>query len=511
MALTFSAGDNALLDRVTPTLPLPDWMTTAHALDNPQFLDTYLAYRTPPRSRPDPQQPYAFLDVLVGGFLKSRLTKPLSAAQLLDVALLFPPSVAGPILNGREPDLRALLFELCGAVENCQENVADGVDVLAALARSGVASLVREVLGNGELSAAETLRRWCVRLEAEAGAEEELAFVKLSCDQIERISSGSSGGASFRVVSANGGSSGDVTSRETLSPAEAAVRGMLPDSSVESIRSTLSAVGGNADAAVWMLLNGDGVHTAIGKRTGRRRAVKDVRSEQTFSGEAAVEDGGYGWLKTRMDAEIARQAAVDPDDPREDKQRGAYSYLLDGVVEEVETEYGDEEVRFGMYDDDADDAVLEGEEPLGEEAAAMAKSMYVRGAETGLRQVDRGSSTEEDEDIDGSDNPGFGSSISRGGGSSSTAGTSTGRGGRGRGRGSAPAPGGGGARGRGRGRGGSVDGGSGSKNTGEGSRGSGHGRVRGNRGRGGRGRGGRGGANHGRRDGALKKQSRAGM
>lgn len=187
----------------------------------------------------------------------------------------------------------------------------------------------------------------------------------------------------------------------------------------------------------------------------------------------------------------------DPDDPREEKRVGAYTFLLDGSAEDVEGEEFDSSPgAMDMYNDDPDDAVLEGEEPLGSKAAA--RPAFLRAG------VDTGSSTEDESGDDGSAD-----------GSVKIASNRSGRGasgsldrGRGGSRGSDSR--GGGARGRGRGgagvgRGGGELGGGG---RGRGGRG-GSGRGGGGRGRGARGRGGRGA--HGRRDGAAKKQARAGM
>lgn len=512
MSASFSEEDNVFVDRVSHNVT-PAWVTSDFP-NTPLFIDTFLANRTAPRLRPDPSNPYQCFDVAVGRIVSKQ--NSFTPSQLLDVALLFPASLAKPLIRGH-PDLNGILLELCAAAEDHISDIADAVDVLVCLSRAGAAAIVWKALGSGSVPAADLLRRWRVRLEAHGGGE--IDFVARACEEIEILSRPTLSGRTTATSAPVAGSS----TGEVLSSAEAAVRAMLPDASLDAVRSSLSAGGGNADAAVWMLLDSGNVPAAIGKRTGRRRLVLDVKKSSTFSGETGDKDGGYGWIKARMDAEMARLAAVDPDDPRNEKQRAAYSFLLDGVLEEVEVLDG--EVIAGMYDDDVDEgALLYGEEPLEDEAGALAKSMYTGRPHGG----DDGSSSDADDGGDAREKNMRGGDIQDGGARTNMSDTSRdGRGGSqifgsafrgGTQRGTAGSgvgvSGGGGVSGRGRARGNggrtraeiAVDSGFQSQSVEGVVRGRGRGRGVRDRGRGWRGR-----ANHGRRDGALKKQSRTGM
>lgn len=192
----------------------------------------------------------------------------------------------------------------------------------------------------------------------------------------------------------------------------------------------------------------------------------------------------------------------DPDDPREEKRVGAYTFLLDGSADDdVDGQDGlSLPSTMDMYNDDPDDAVLEGEEPAGSKAAT--RPAFLR---TG---IDTGSSTEDESGDDGPRDSRQSAAHPRRG----RGGSAYGLGERGRGAPRGNVPRGGSARGRGRGGVGvgSVGGGdSGSGDSGRGRGGRGGAGRGGGRGRGARGRGGRGA--HGRRDGAAKKQARAGM
>lgn len=488
---SFDAADNEFIDYPTPSKSPVQWMVQPNAAKSPTFLDTYLAFRTPPRLRPNPRRPYACLDVLVADALAAgpRLT-PL---QLLDVALLFPASVAGALISRRAPELADPLRGLRKAVEDGEEDVADAVDVLLGVARAGGADALLDALSSRR-DAAEALQcvhKWRLSIALADGGDGD--FVVDAVGKLEKL------------LEAGGGRDGALSSSskqparaDPVAEAEALVREMMPDAGAEAIRDALAATGNNPEAAVGLLLDeadGSAGLVPIGKRTERRRHVTKVDASETFTGERAEGDGGYGWLKARMDTEIARQATLDPDDPREEKRVGAYTFLLGGDDD------GDEAAGMaeddagaglsGMYDDDPDDAVLEGEEPLGKQGAA--RPAFLRSG------VDAGSSTEEDSDGDDDVGRGVARGPSRGGAAPrGRAGSSAAPGGRGRG---APR---GNGRGRGRGGGGDVGGGGT-----DGGRGRGRGGPGGVRGRGGRGRGGRGA--HGRRDGAAKKQARAGM
>lgn len=478
-AVAFAASDNVFVDSPTPSFPPLPWMTNISAVSSASFIDTYLAFRTPPRLRPDPFNPYTCLDVLVAESIKD--SPPLSALQLLDVVVLFPPRVVRPLIHGRQEEFVAPLQDLRSAVDSGDEPVVDAIDVLLALAMAGAGSAILAALSSTHdiAGALKCMHTW--RLSAPAAGDSDCIVEAL--ENIELVLRGSKDdGIGIKWDDPRAGS-------------EAAVREMMPDASIEAIRDALVAAGNNAEAAVGILLDkaeGSAGLLSIGKRTERRKHVMKVDKAETFTGEKADGDGGYAWLKTRMDAEIARQATLDPDDPREEKRVGAYTFLLDGSAEDVPNEEPiSSSGPMDMYNDDPDDAVLEGEEPLGSKSGA--RPAFLRaGFETG-------SSTEDDSEDDGatevltgrqrvgaSQSVGSGRDVLRDN-------ASRGGGARGRGRG---------ASGVGRGGAGLVDGGRG--RGGRGGSGRGGGRGRGTRGRGGRGA-------HGRRDGAAKKQARAGM
>lgn len=303
--LAFTAADNEFVDYPTPSFPPVPWMTQSTAVSSPFFIDTYLAFRTPPRLRPDPRHPYTCLDVLVAESIK--ISAPVSTLQLLDVALLFPPSVARPLIDRRLGELTSPLQDLRKAVEAGDEPVADAVDLLLAVTVAGGSCALLAALSS-DRDAAEVLKclhAW--RLSAPAAGRDG-EFVVGALHKIELVLRGSGGDSS-------GGNPAMQGRVDSLAESEKAVREMMPDASLEAIRDALGAAGNNAEAAVGILLDeaegseGSGL-VAIGKRTERRRHVAKVDKAETFTGGKADGDGGYAWLKSRMDAEIARQATL---------------------------------------------------------------------------------------------------------------------------------------------------------------------------------------------------------
>jgi hypothetical protein len=521
-AALFLPSDNARIDLSAPPLPtqrrvLPTVPFSA------AFLDSYLAHRSAPRRRSSARAPYATLDVLVAASLlapESPLT--LGPAHLLDVLLLFPAGPAAKLLRGREIDLVSVLAGLREAVDSGEEDVADGVDVLLCAVRAGAGAAVMEAFSAGgrQSGVADGIRSWiasgCLR------SEDDRSFVDCALLEIEEM------------IHQNGTDPGKSTETshliasgkdQVLLEIEKLVCEMMPNAAIEDVRTALAHSGNNADAAVGLLLEASATSEmkAVGKRTERRRHIQDLTGadRSTFSGAAAEADGGYSWLQKRIDAELARQATIDPDDPRE--RVGAYTFLVGGLDHAG--------AAGGMYDDEPDDAVLAGEEPLAR--PKVSKSRYVTGSVGSTSELsisvpmststgaagswrqnlatdktddDNGSSTDEFSSGDEGDmvagltSQPISARWTHGGSMSSRGGF---RGGGSDGQ----------ARGGGESRGKSSNGSGGGPSHGEavGTNGPGGGDGRG-RGRG-RGRGTRGGARgaHGRRDCAAKKQARAGF
>jgi hypothetical protein len=475
---------------------------TAAALAQPRFLDSYLAFRIGPRHRPDPRRPYASLDVLVLDALKSahessRMT--LSPRQLMDAVVLFPAKEVSCLLQGRGDELVAPLSELIAAVDAGEEDPADGVDVILGTAFAGCGKAVVDAfcIDHPQESVADCIRRWHDVACVAGCTDETLLYLENAAARME-LSLSADRHQSMDVPDGEGVANPSASRSDEA--AVALVRELIPDASVESITAALKATGLNVEATVGILLesNGEagpssGPNTAlvpVGKRTARRREVRDVTATETFTGDKAEEDGGYGWLQSRIDAELARQATIDPDDPRD--RTGAYTYLVDAYVHDGPS---------GMYDDDPDDALLEGEDAV--DMPLSSRQFSKRGGESNLTGVSRSrsdvalsgadelypsdSSNEDDERDSGVEvdsEPVSGECRGQGSGARSSESGGPARGGGGRGSG-----------GRGR-----DDQG----------RGRGRGRGRGSSGGAPRGRGGRGGANF-RRDAAMRKQSRAGM
>lgn len=272
-------------------------MTEISAVRSPSFIDTYLAFRTPPRLRPDPCNPYTCLDVLVAESIKD--SPPLSAMQLLDVALLFPASVVRPLIDRRLEEVIGPLQDMRRAVDAGDEPVADAIDVLLAMAVAGGRSSVLAAFSSTQdvAEALKCMHTW--RLSAPAAGKDG-DFVVEALQRIERL---------LRRRDNDG--SGDKRA-DSRAESEAAVLEMMPDASLEAVRDALAASGNNAEAAVGLLLDeaeGSGLIT-IGKRTERRKHIRKIDDVDTFTGDKADGDGGYAWLKSRMDAEIARQATL---------------------------------------------------------------------------------------------------------------------------------------------------------------------------------------------------------
>lgn len=296
-AVAFAASDNAFIDYPTPSFAPVPWRTGKSAVSSASFIDTYLAFRTLPRLRPDPCNPYACLDVLVAESIKD--LPPLSALQLLDVAVLFPPSVVRPLIDSRVEEFIGPLQDLRSAVDGGDEPVADAIDVLLAVAMAGGSSAVLAALSstNDVAGALQCMHTW--RLSAPVTGRDS-DFIVEALGKMELVLRGSKGGGSE-----------DKRDDSRAGP-EAAVLEMIPDASIEAVRDALVATGNNAEAAVGLLLDEaeGGSLLTIGKRTERRKHVTKIDKADTFTGDKADGDGGYAWLKSRMDAEIARQATL---------------------------------------------------------------------------------------------------------------------------------------------------------------------------------------------------------
>ncbi|CDF37348.1 unnamed protein product [Chondrus crispus] len=142
-AQLFTPSENALLDSPFPT-PLPPQPT----LTAP-YVDTYLAFRTRPLFRPIPTHPFAPLDLQVS----SHLPPTPSPAQLLDIAVLFPPSVTAPIVAPHLSDLAKPVSRMVNSLTRALAtadvvHVLDCFDVLLALALADARSIVLEALSS---------------------------------------------------------------------------------------------------------------------------------------------------------------------------------------------------------------------------------------------------------------------------------------------------------------------------------------------------------------------------
>lgn len=354
----FQVEDNARIDRSLPPLTIPAHLQSTKTLSTNEFLDSYLALRSPPCRRPDPHRPYTAFDVLIFRNLQKALQTGrlhLSGNQLLDAALLFPPDRVRDILLDRADDITSPLCDLCNAVESGSENASFVVQTILNLVQAGAGTAVKNALSKkyGDNKYISALRRWVNGHDMSSPndmAIEQKDDIRNAVDEIERLLP-----LSLDISS-------DSNQQMPLAEKEQMIRNILPETNIDDVRAALIQANDNPETAVSILLGeiGDQTHAAgssstpqvraIGKRTEKRRHVRDVRDMETFSGEPAEPDGGYGWIEKRISAEMARQATIDPDDPRD--HTGAYTFLVDGMVQGG---------AGGMYDDDPDDTVLDGE------------------------------------------------------------------------------------------------------------------------------------------------------
>lgn len=382
----FHPSDNFFLDQLLPEVQpahVPGWMATVGSISSSAFIESYLAYRSPPRLRPDPRRPFSLFDALVG---EAVVCGPrLSPAHLLDAVVLFPKEVASCLLEGRRDDLVDELRELRSAVDGKEGTVVDALDVIANVARAGGKNIVIAALTTTQRVAdvGTCLLRWRENSRMANLNEEELSFISRTCVEILML----------------------LATENERCDIESLLLEMAPCATNEQVNQALARAGTNSESAMIALLDQGSENTSarlkpIGKKMGRLRHVHNVHDSETFSGVQAEPDGGYKWLQDRIEAEMTRQESIDPDDPRESKRLGPYTFLVAGALENgCEQHY--------MYDDDPDDALLVGETEIDVGPANFAASYGQKGwnSQTNMTAArsNSGTSSENEHDTDGED------------------------------------------------------------------------------------------------------------
>lgn len=478
MPATFARATNAQLDGLLPP-------SAPGALLSP-YVASYLAHRARPRERACPRAPFTRLDVSVARAVQGART-PLSVPELLDAVVLFPAAFAAELVRGREAEVEKAVGGLgraCGRAvgEGNVTFVADCIDVLLGIVGAcGNDVVVRALtLRNDRTECVVKIRGWLTAVRDAPGGVggglvyasglSEGHFVQGAGAELIDAILGMEGASEGAVILGSSAAS-DVSQKDASRPtaAEAMVLEMMPDAGAWVAKCALAESGGDIERAVGMLLDGwkapaEPPGPAVGKRVHRRR-TRRVDDVSTFAGRDEHAGVGPEWYATRMAAERARLEAADMAAAAAaasgdstmaaapSTSGGEYSYLLEGSVITDDLIADPGATPGDAYDDEPDDGELEGEVAL--------RDLRNAGALTGA------TSSSSDEEDSGAPQRMYRT-------------PDLGRGGRGRG--------------RGRGRGGSASAGP--------AAGAPRRQTTAPRGRA---------KNHGRKAGASKKQSRAGM
>lgn len=375
MTEVFNVRDNALVDGqpdlAPPSLPL-----------SPSYVETYLRNRTRPPFRLHARAPYGLFDL----FIHDNLPAPTTAQELADHVSLFPTPATNvffpPTVDGLSSHVdhmvRFITNTLKGGSKVEFEKLAHTFHTLASLARHdfGCGIIVNALSTRGEKPAAvDRIQAWARQLRIAAGDDaDDLAESGVTW---RTLAEGLSSALIDALIGLPPPSLGE--GRVQLLPVgvdnpgaiDAPVHDILvhfPTLSVDIIKAALKENGDDVQHTLDRLREGWRPLVTIGYRGAGKRirnTARPIDNLQSFGGATDVD-----WIKRRVAADVAREAMEA--EAEEQNMANAETQSVD-IVNEYRGESSSKETGLdklllegtsgirGIYDDEPDENVLEGE------------------------------------------------------------------------------------------------------------------------------------------------------